>query len=116
MLKFLVQTFCQPLFSHSPLAIFFLQQLFSLPKASHSKKPKPKAKSQKQKQKAKSKKQKAQAKSPSSSFRGSFINLGKHGGAVALGEGCDIVTGKCIPASLNTNNLAETVVLLPELC
>jgi hypothetical protein len=76
-------------------------------KASH---PKAKAKSQNPKLKQKNQ-------SPLSSFNWSFINSGKQGGAVALWEGHDIVTGEsCIPASLNTNNLGETAVLLLGLC
>jgi hypothetical protein len=35
---------------------------------------------------------------------GRFINSGKQGGAEALGEGRDIVTGEtCFPASLNAS-------------
>jgi hypothetical protein len=38
------------------------------------------------------------------------MNSGKQGGAEALGEGCDIVTGEtCVPASLNTS-LGEAAV------
>jgi hypothetical protein len=40
------------------------------------------------------------------------MNSGKQGGAEALGEGCDIVTGEtCVPASLNTS-LGDVAVLL----
>jgi hypothetical protein len=40
------------------------------------------------------------------------MNSSKQGGAEALGEGCDIVTGEtCIPASLNTS-LGDIAVLL----
>jgi hypothetical protein len=62
MLKFLVQTFYQPLFNHSPLAIFFPSAIFSLPKASHTKKPQGKSKSKKLKAKARAKSQKQNAK------------------------------------------------------
>jgi hypothetical protein len=87
MLKFSVQTFYQPLFSNSPLAIL-LQQFFFLPKTSHTKK-KPQTKIKRQRQKT------------PSSFRGSLIPSGKQGGAAVLGEGPDIVTGEtCVPAAL----------------
>jgi hypothetical protein len=47
----------------------------------------------------------------------SFFRDVKQGGAVALREGHDIVTGEtCVPASLNTNYLGDTAVLLPGLC
>jgi hypothetical protein len=112
MLKFLEQTFYQPLFSHFPLAIFFPSAIFSLPNASHTKKPKAKGKSQQQKPQTK-----AKAKTLMSSFSGPFINSSKQGGAEALGEGRDTVTGEtCIPASLNANTLGETAGLLPGLC
>jgi hypothetical protein len=92
--------------SNSPLAIL-LQQFFSLPKASHIKKPKSK-KSFKQKPP----KQKPQSNSCASSFSESFIFSGKQGGAGVLREGHDIVTGEtCIPASLNINNLEEAAIL-----
>jgi hypothetical protein len=82
-----VQTFYQPLFSHSPLAIFFLSAIFSLPNTSHTKKPKVKAKGKK----------------PLFLLQGSIINSHKWDGAA---ERRDIVTGEtCVPASLNVNNL-----------
>jgi hypothetical protein len=62
MLKFSVQTLYQPLFSNSPLAI--LLQFFSLPKASHTKKPQAKSKSQRQKPHISKQKPKAKAKAP----------------------------------------------------
>jgi hypothetical protein len=115
-LKFSVQTFYPPLFSHPfpfsnfPLAILF-PSLILFPSKSfphqnaQSKKPKPKAKAQ-----SKSQKQKAQ-KNLKPSFSRPLIPSGKQGGA--LREGHDIVTEKtCIPASLNINNLGETAVLL----
>jgi hypothetical protein len=41
-----------------------------------------------------------------------FINSGKQGGAEALGEGRDIVTGEnCVPASLKAS-LGDSAVLL----
>jgi hypothetical protein len=50
-------------------------------------------------------------------FSRSFINSGKQGRAVALGEGCDIVTGETyILPSLTTNNIGETAVLILGLC
>jgi hypothetical protein len=107
-----VQTFYQPLFSNSPLAIslqqfFFLWEFFSLPKASHIQKAfpirKPKAKASKQR-----------GKSLASSFSESLIPSGKQGGAAVLGERRDIVKGEtCIPASLNVNNLEAAVLHFP---
>jgi hypothetical protein len=101
-----VQTFYQPLFSNSPFAIS-LQQSFSLPKASHTKKPKAQSKG---------KKKKPQSKSLAPSFSESFISSGKQGGAAVLGEGRDIVTGEmCHPVSLNINNLEAAVMHFPFL-
>jgi hypothetical protein len=65
-----VQTFYQPLFSHSfsfsnfPLAVLF-PSVFSLPKASHTKKPKAKDQSKKPKLNPKVKAQGKKAKAPS---------------------------------------------------
>jgi hypothetical protein len=108
MLKFLVQTFYQPFFSHTfsfsnfPLAILFPSKSF------------PHQKGSKQNNQAKGKK-------PQTLLQGPFINRGKQGGAEALGEERDIVTGEtCGPTSLNTS-LGDAAVLLfsvswPGLC
>jgi hypothetical protein len=105
MLKFSVQTFYQPLFSHTffPLAILFPSKSFP-----HQKSPKQKPKPQKpSKTQSKSQRQKAKKKTSSP-----FINSGKQGGAEDLGEGRDIVTGEtCVPACLNTS-LGDAAVLL----
>jgi hypothetical protein len=46
-------------------------------------------------------------------FQGSLINSLKQGGAAAIGEGCDIVTGEtCFSDSLNANSLGYAAVLL----
>jgi hypothetical protein len=74
-----------------PSTIFSLQQFFSLPKASHTKKPYP---SKSQKQKATKQRQKPQNKSLVSSFSEYFITSGKQDGAAILGEGHDIVIGE----------------------
>jgi hypothetical protein len=85
-----VQTFYQPLFSNSPLAILLqqslsLRQSFSLPKAPTSK------------SLPLSKSQKPQSKKPRILLQ-SFISSGKQGGAAVLRR-CDIVTGEtCFPA------------------
>jgi hypothetical protein len=107
-----VQTFYQPVFSNSRLAIllqlsFPFQQSFSLPKSPTSK----------------SQKQKPQSKNPPSSFSESFISSGKQGGAaIPQEQPNNIGTGKtCLLASLKINNLEEAAVLhfpllWPRLC
>jgi hypothetical protein len=102
MLNFLVQSFYQPLFSLSfpfsnfPLVILFPSViLLPLQKLPTLKSPKQKNPSQSPKAK------------PQALLSRPFINHGKWGGAE---------TQTCIPASLNTNTLGETTVLLPELC
>jgi hypothetical protein len=69
--------------------------------------------------------QKPKAKAPSTSQRqkapfppsGVFINSCKQGGAAALREEHDIVTGEtCLSASLNINNLGDPAVLLFPVC
>jgi hypothetical protein len=89
MLKFSVQTFYQPFFNIFPLSncslflAFSFQQFFSLPKASHSKKPKVKPQ---------------KAKKPLFLLQGSLIAANRW----SHREGRDIATGEtCIPASLN---------------
>jgi hypothetical protein len=115
-----VQTFYQPLFSHSfPFSNSSSFQKLPTPKIP---KQKPKSKAQKTPQskspqpplkaKAQHKVPKSKSKSSLLSFSGPFINSGKQDGAEALKEGCDIVTGEtCVPASLNTN-LGDATVLL----
>jgi hypothetical protein len=105
---FSVQTFYQPLISHTfPFSNFPLE-FFSLLKASHTKKPKAKEPSQSPNQKPK----KPSKQNPQPSFSGPSINSGKQDGAEVLGEGRDIVTGEtCVPASLNAS-LGDTAVLL----
>jgi hypothetical protein len=78
-------------------SLAFSLQFFSLPKASHTKRPKVKASSQYSK--AKSPHKAPKGKSPSSFFRGLlYQQTGWH-----HGEWCDIVTEEtCISASLNT--------------
>jgi hypothetical protein len=111
-----VQTFYQPFFSNSPLAILFpsavsLQHFpisnsfpFSNPFAFQSL---PTSKSQKPK--ASSKKPKAKSKSLPSSFSKSS---GKQGRDAVLRVLHDIVTEEtCVPASLNINNLGKAAVL-----
>jgi hypothetical protein len=107
MSKFSVQTFYQPLFSHSfpfnnfPLAILFPSKSFPQQKA-HSKSPKGKTEAKAQ----------GKSKSPKPSFSGPFINSSKQSAAEALGEGRDIVAGEtCLPASLNAS-LGDAAVLL----
>jgi hypothetical protein len=78
------------------LEIFFPSAIFSLPKASHTKKPKAKAK----------------AKIPSFSFKSPLITQWQTGWGRGPYVGNDIATGETwIPASLNANNLGETAVL-----
>jgi hypothetical protein len=126
-----VQTFYQPLFSHSfpfsnfplailfPSVILFLSKRFPHQKAQRQRqeplipkqKPQTKAQSEKPKPKAKPRSKSQRQKNLMSSFSRSFINSCKQGGA--LREGRDIVTGEtCVPASQNTNNLGDTAVLL----
>jgi hypothetical protein len=82
MLKFSVQTFYQPLFSHSfPFSNFPLAVLFPSESVPHQKAKAPKTS-----------KAKAQSKSQPS-FSRPFTNHGKQGGPEALGDGHDIVTG-----------------------
>jgi hypothetical protein len=46
-----------------------------------------------------------------------LTNSHKQGGAAAFGEGHDNITGEtCISASLNTNNLGDSAVLLFPVC
>jgi hypothetical protein len=120
MLKLSMQTFYQPLFSHSfpfnnfPFSNSFLFQNLPTPKS-----PKQKAKTKAQK----TSKVKVEGKKPKPkpSFKGPFINSSKQGGAAAFGEGRGIVTGEtCVPVSLNTS-LGDVAVLLfsaswPGLC
>jgi hypothetical protein len=62
--------------------------------------------------KAKGKKEK-----PQTLLQWGLILSGKQEGAVALREGCDIVTGEtCISAFLNVNNLGDAAVLLFPVC
>jgi hypothetical protein len=109
---FSVQTFYQPLFSHCfhfrniPLAILFPSViLFPSKSFPHQKtKPKKPLQNKKPKVKAKGKKQKPQA----------FLQQAfyKQGGAHALGEGHDIVTGEtCLLSSLKAR-LGDAAVLL----
>jgi hypothetical protein len=101
MLKFSVQTFYQPLFSHSflfsnsPLAIIFPSVILFPYKNFPNKKAQSKSQKTQPKKplkaKAKGKKQKPQALLQPCS--GPFINSSKQTGAEAHGEGHDIVTG-----------------------
>jgi hypothetical protein len=100
MLKFSVQTFYQPFFSHSfPFSNFPLAILFPS-KASHTKK-------------AKASHPKAKAKGKKPLFF--LVNSGKQSGAAALGE------GHSNRRNLNScfsecKHLGEIAVLLPGLC
>jgi hypothetical protein len=63
-----------------------------------------------------SQKAKRQRQKPLFLLQGSFINNCKQGGALALRERCDTVTGEtCVSASLNIN-LRDAAVLLFPVC
>jgi hypothetical protein len=96
--------FYQPLFSLQQFPFnnsFPFCNSFPFQKLPTPKSPKPKPKTPQAPKALQTKSQRQKAKSPQLSFSRPFINRSKQGGAEALEEGCDIVTGEtCVPASL----------------
>jgi hypothetical protein len=91
MLKFSVQTFYQPLFSHTfpfsnfPLAILF-PSVILFPSKSFPTPKSPKQKNQAKAQKTLQSKSQRQKAKPQALLQGPFINISKQGGAEALGR------------------------------
>jgi hypothetical protein len=118
MLKFLLQTFYQSLFSHSfpfnnfPLAIFFPSVILIPSKSFSHQKPQSKSQKPKPKKTSQSKIHRQKSKKPQALIKTAANRVEQR----LLERGGDIVTGEtCVPVSLNTS-LEDAAALLFSLC